>query len=158
MTEIPTTLFADTARAQRTLTTLSELFLVSGSSFSVEEFTEALHPHLAGSPDADMALTNLSRFAEAVLSKEALFNDLLRYPIQFELLMKLFGYSQYFSDILVRDPELFRWLTTSDSLVNLRSQSYFFSETQRVLRIFQRPDRKLDGLPGTSLEKQICAQ
>lgn len=146
MTEIPSTFFSDPHRASRTLTKLHELFITSGSSFSSEQFTTALKGQLASSPDADMALTNLLRFAEAVLSKEALFNDLLKYPIQFELLMKLLGFSQYFADILVRDPELFRWLATSDSLVRPRTAATLAAETARVLRIFQKPERKLDAL------------
>jgi glutamate-ammonia-ligase adenylyltransferase len=41
---------------------------------------------------------------------------------------------------------LFRWLSTSDSLVHPRSGRFFATETQRALRIFQKPERKLDAL------------
>ncbi len=143
---IPSGLFSDSSRSARNLQALFEAFIASGCSYSQEQFSSALVPHLQQSPDPDMALNSLLRFIEASLSKASLFNDLVHYPVLFEVLMKVFGSSLYFADILVRDPELFRWLTASDSLLAPRSREYFGAEVERALGMFQKPERKLDAL------------
>jgi glutamate-ammonia-ligase adenylyltransferase len=139
-------LFLDPTSSPKTLHKLSETFLASGSQYSIDEFASALEKQLCGTPDPGLALTCLLRFAEASVSKASLFNDLLHYPVLFEVLMKVFGHSQYFADILVRDPELFRWLTTSDSLTKPRTREVLVSEVHRVEEMFLKPERKLDGL------------
>ena len=139
-------IFADPARASRNLRTVHEAFIKSGSQYAVEEFSAALEKHLGDSPDPDMVLNNFLRFTEATVSKAALFNDLIHYPVQMEMLLKISGHSQYFADILVRDPELFRWITTSDSLVEPRMRDVLAMEVARVEQMFQKPERKLDGL------------
>lgn len=142
----PSDLFADSARSSKNLRSLYEAFIASGSNYSREQFSAALTPQLHASPDPDMALTSLLRFIEASVSKASLFNDLVHYPVLMEVLMKVFGSSRYFADILVRDPELFRWLTASDSFVAPRSKGYLTAEVERALTMFQKPERKLDAL------------
>ncbi len=142
----PSDLFLNSTPAARTLRTIHEAFLASGSQYPIDEFSHALINQLRLSPDPAMALTNLLRFTEASVSKASLFNDLLHYPVLFEVLVKVFGHSQYFADILVRDPELFRWLTASDSLVKPRTREAITAEVRRTEQMFQKLERKLDGL------------
>ncbi len=142
----PSDLFLNSTSAERTLRTIHEAFLASGSQYPVDEFSHALLNQLRVSPDPEMALTNFLRFAEAGVSKASLFNDLLHYPVLFEVLVKVFGHSQYFADILVRDPELFRWLTGSDSLVKPRTRETITTEVRRTEQMFQKHEHKLDGL------------
>lgn len=144
--EFPPSLFADPPRAQRNLKTIHEMFIDSGSYFALDDFSRALHDHLLVSPDPDMAITNFLRFSEATLSKASLFNDLLKYPVTMEVLLKVFGYSQHLADILVRDPELFRWLTASDVLMIPQTKAVLSAEVQRIERMFARPERQLDAL------------
>ena len=144
--DFPSSLFSDPSRAQRNLQTVHEMFITSGCQYPVEEFSLALHKHLTSSPDPDTAVTNLLRFSEATLSKASLFNDLLKYPVTMEVLLKVFGFSPYLSDILVRDPELFRWLTASDVLMIPQSKSALLSEVQRIEKTFVKPERRLDAL------------
>ena len=138
--------FADPARASRTVVKLHELFIGSGSTHSVEAFSQSLFSSLRHAPDPDLAATNLLRYAEATTSKEALFNDLVTHPVLMDVLVRMVSYSQYFADILVRNPELFRWLTATDSLVRPRSRQFLQEEVQRSVKLFQKPERKLDGL------------
>ena len=145
--EFPAHLFADPARSTKSLQTLHEIFITSGSSFELEQFSTAVRNHLINSPAPDTSLMNFLRFAEATLSKASLFNDLLHYPVLLEVLVKVFGHSQYFSDILVRDPELFRWLTTSEKvLLQTESVGHYADEVERIERTFRRPERRLDAL------------
>lgn len=139
-------MFVDASRAARNLKALHEAFLTSGSTHSLDDFAEAVDAHLARSPDPDMALNNLLRFVEATMSKAALFNDLVEYPVLMEVLTRVFGHSQYFADILVRDPELFRWLTATDSLTKARSKHTLAAEVTRTLELFGKPEKRLDGL------------
>ncbi|MBI5470828.1 MAG: hypothetical protein HY961_00640 [Ignavibacteriae bacterium] len=144
--EFPFHDFADPPRASRLVTKLHETFIASGSTHSVEEFSRAIAASLRQSPDPDLAVTNLLRYVEATTSKEALFNDLITHTVLMNVLVSMLSSSHYFADILVRNPELFRWLTASDSLLRPRDQTEFVEEVQRSLRLFQKPERKLDAL------------
>lgn len=144
--DISAEIFADQARAARNLRAIHEMFIAAASRFPVEAFTAALGTQLSRAADPDMALTNLLRYAEAALSKVSLFNDLVSYPVTLEVLLAVFGSSRYFADILVRDPELFRWLTASDILVRARTQAEVAEDIAQVLRRFHRPERTLDAL------------
>ena len=137
-------LSANPTRSEKTLTALHEAFINSGSQYPLSQFQDALGIRLKLSPDPDMTLNNLLRFVEAAVSKASLFNDLLHYPVLFEVAVSLFGHSQYFSDILVRDPELFRWLTASDVLSRAQASSYYGAEIVRIEQTFAKPERRLD--------------
>lgn len=138
--------FSDRDRAERIVDKLHELYIASGPLASADSFSRALAEHLARVPDPDRAVTNLLRFAESTLSASSLFHDLISYPVLMDVLMKMLSSSQYFADILVRDPELFRWITSSDALVKPRSKEFFREEVQRTMRVFQKPEKKLDAL------------
>ncbi len=142
--DLPPGIFADPPRSSRNLLALHEAFITSGSQYPVADFSAALNAHLLASPDPDMMLTNLVRFAEISVSKASLFNDLLHYPISMEVLLKLFGASRYFSDVLVRDPGLFRWLTASEAMNRGVTGKSLAAELGRVLEMFASPERRLD--------------
>jgi glutamate-ammonia-ligase adenylyltransferase len=93
-----------------------------------------------------MALNNLLRFTEASVSRTTLFNDLVEYPVIREVLLAIFSQSQYLSDILVRDPGLFRWLTTTDVLHRPLNTETLRQEVRRIWEMFARPERRMDAL------------
>lgn len=138
--------FAEPERSLRSVHKLHEMFISSGAIHLVEDFSRALASSLKHVPDPDRGVTNLLRFVEATLSTSSLFNDLLSYPMLMEVVMQTLSSSQYFADILVRDPELFRWLTASDALVHPRTKAFLRAEADRAMRVFQKPERKLDSL------------
>ncbi len=139
-------LFFDPRRSSRDYARIHDEFIRSGSRHPVDQFSGALRERLLASPDPGMALTNLVRFSESAVSKASLFNDLVQYPVAFELLMRVFGYSQYFADILVREPGLFRWLTTSDVLMKTLSREDLSAEIGRLRTTFARPEARLEAL------------
>jgi glutamate-ammonia-ligase adenylyltransferase len=136
----------DPSRAARHLDRLSEDFLAAGSRYLLEDFTSLLARLLASSPDPDMALTNFVRFSESAVSRTSLFNDLMQYPVMADLAVRIFGFSQYFADILVRDPSVFRWMTTTDVLHAPVEPGYLGGEVGRIEETFARPERRLDAL------------
>jgi glutamate-ammonia-ligase adenylyltransferase len=68
---------------------------------------EAILPRCA---DPDMALSNLERFAAALPRGTATLRQLADDPRSTEILLQVFSTSQYFSEVLFRDPELLDWL------------------------------------------------
>ena len=145
-THVPTIAFRDQASGQRNLLLLQGAFINSGSFFSVEQFVPVLEDRLQSSPDPDLALINFVRFAEATFNRAALFNDLLKYPAFFDFLLRLFGTSRYLADILVREPELFRWLTASDAINRSLDRSGLEKELLHVPDLFTHPERQLDAI------------
>ena len=65
---------------------------------------------LANIPDPDMALNNLERFFGVVIDRGFLLGLLHESPKSLDLLLTVFGSSQYLSDVLIRYPQLFAWL------------------------------------------------
>src|SRR5262249_47453935 len=57
--------------------------------------------------DPGMALTNLDRFLAAVPRLEQTLGELADDARTTEVLLQVFSTSQYFSEVLIRDPELF---------------------------------------------------
>ncbi len=144
--DVLTRLFSDPARAARTLHALEESYLFAGTLRPLEEFQQALYARLALAPSPDRALTQLSRFIEVSPSKVTLFDDLAAYPVLLDTLISLFGTSAFFSDILVRDPGLFRWLTASDVLTLPLTRDVLDAEVARIEGMFRSRQKVLDAL------------
>lgn len=138
--------FADDRRAERSLTALHEQFLAAGSTFAPADLTKALTVCLPVAPDPDLALAGLLRFTEAALSRAGLFNDLLQHSVLLDMMMRVLGDSAFFTDILVREPGLFRWLTASGVLNTPVTGTELRAEVERIAASFARPERRLDAL------------
>ncbi|MBN2580540.1 MAG: hypothetical protein JXB10_16265 [Pirellulales bacterium] len=73
-----------------------------------------LEQHLPRTADPDMALNNLERFAQAARNPLAVGTLFERDPEALPILLQLFAASQYFSDVLVTDPEAFDLLRLTE--------------------------------------------
>ena len=144
--DFPRDLFFNPSGADRGIQALHEMFIRSGSRFAVADFSAALLRGLKSSTDPDLALTGFLRFVGTSFGGATLFNDLLQYPAYGDLLFSLFGYSQYFADVLVREPGLFRWLTATEALTVPLTAANLRPEVERVLDTFHRPEKRLDAL------------
>jgi len=132
--------------AQRNLDKIIEAYITLGDEKNVERFLSLLQRELRDSADADMALNNLQRFIEATFNKTSLLNDLTNYPHLLEILIKTFSASQYLADILVRDPELFRWLTTTEILTRTKTKDELLEEATQTVNLFKTVERKINAL------------
>ena len=106
----------------------------------------ALLDTLANIPDPDMALNNLERFFGVVIDRGFLLGLLLESPKSLDLLLTVFGSSQYLSDVLIRYPQLFAWLL-EPGVLRLPGQKadlarQLASMTERLPNV----DRKWDAL------------
>ena len=144
--DFPRDFFSNPTGADRGIQALHETFIRSGSRFALPDFSAALLRGLKSSSDPDLALTGFLRFVGTSFGGATLFNDLLQYPAYGDLLFSLFGYSQYFADVLVREPALFRWLTATDVLTTPVTADSLRPELERVLDTFRRPEKRLDAL------------
>ena len=91
------------------------------------------------------ALTNLHRFLLTGFSS-AWIRDLNEHKLLRQLLLELFSQSQFLADILVRNPELFRWLTSTTVLKTTATSSQYSAEASGASALFQRMEKKLDSL------------
>ena len=81
-----------------------------GSRSSLELILPTLLGALGRLPDPDLALNNLERFAQKVLDRRFLLGLFRDHPRILHLALTIFGSSQFLSDILARQPQLFEWL------------------------------------------------
>lgn len=120
-------------------------WLVVNAGLDPEKFFRQFRKDLAGTADPLMAANNLHRFLTAGFST-AILADFGNHPVLLKIALELFGQSQYLADILVRDPELFRWLTTTNALKVRKSRPEYVNEALASLQLFTRMEKKLDSL------------
>jgi [glutamine synthetase] adenylyltransferase / [glutamine synthetase]-adenylyl-L-tyrosine phosphorylase len=120
--------------------------LAAGSTFAPADLTKALSKHLPDAPDPELALAGLLRFTEATLSRAGLFNDLIHHTVLMDMMVRVLGDSVFFTDILVRDPSLFRWLTATGVLHRTDLAPDLREEVVRFAEAFPRPERNLDAV------------
>jgi len=96
-------------------------------------------------PDAPRALRNCHRFLSAGFTS-SLLRDFIDHPVLLEIFLRLASQSQYLTDILVRSPELLRWLTTTGELSATKDASRYRREAEEAVAPFERKERKLNAL------------
>jgi len=77
---------------------------------NVARLAAQLDASLPRCPDPGMALTNLERFVAASPTPEATVDTLARNARAAEIAVQLFSTSQFFSELMIRDPSLLDWL------------------------------------------------
>jgi glutamate-ammonia-ligase adenylyltransferase len=96
--------FRDLAGAHRNLQNVAQL----GVPLSlVENLIRDLGQYLPSSADPDRALNNLERFLKRCRSPLAMLSFLERQPHALAILFQLFAASQYFSELIIDNPEYF---------------------------------------------------
>jgi len=91
------------------------------------------------------ALTNLHRFLLTGFSS-AWLRDFHEHRLLQQILLEIFSQSQFLADILVRNPELFRWLTSTNVLKATATKEQYALEALNALSLFQRMEKKTDSL------------
>lgn len=97
----------------------------------------------AQSANPDQALTYFERFARSGISKPQLLSYLAGSPQAMEILLKSLGGSSYMAEILIRDPQLFYWVTDPQILSKPRRKREVQRDilaTSKVLAEQQRLD------------------
>lgn len=119
--------------------------LLFDAGIQPERFFRILRKDLAGTADPLRAVNNLHRFLSSGFTASIL-RDFQRHPVLQKIALEIFSQSQYLADILVRDPQLFRWLTATPVLKSEKTRQTFSNEAKAAVGLFSRADRKLDAL------------
>jgi glutamate-ammonia-ligase adenylyltransferase len=99
----------DRERVRRDLT---QVIARAGDTVVAESLWRLVATALPDCPDPSMAARNFERFAVACADPSDMLRRLVAAPGAVDVLLQIFSASQYFSDMLTRDPELFEWLRT----------------------------------------------
>jgi glutamate-ammonia-ligase adenylyltransferase len=85
-------------------------------------------------PDPNRAVANLYRFVEKAGGREAVFSLMVESEKMFELLLRLFGSSDYLSEILSFHPGLFDTIVQAGTLTHSKTREEFFGEMESAVR------------------------
>ena len=125
---------------------LQELAGNGVSDADVELLLPTLWDALRDSPDPDRALQSFVRWFAAVGSPVSYLHTLLRHPVSLNLFCQVTGCSQYFADLLARNPEYFEVLANPGVRGGTKSVAQFTREIASLLSVCQRVELKRDAL------------
>lgn len=117
-----------------------------GAGPAIEAHVSHLIEELSVCPDPDMALLNLSRFIDAVISPSQFFGSLLLEKPLIHLLAVIFSCSYYLSDILVRNPVYISWLIARETLESFKSYRVYRDELDAQISPFTDRRRRLNSI------------
>ncbi len=96
--------------------------------------------------DPDSSLNNLERFLSKANMKEGYFKIFSTHPYILELLINLFGSSQFLSNILIKSPELFDGLVAADILNVKKTKEQMIDEFEKTpLTLTLSPEGRGEG-------------
>ena len=98
------------------------------------------------SANPDQALAYFERFARAGLNKPQLFSYLHSSPQSLEILVRALGGSSYMAEILIRDPQLFYWVTDPEILRKRRTKREIQRDILRTAGALTSEQQQLDYL------------
>jgi [glutamine synthetase] adenylyltransferase / [glutamine synthetase]-adenylyl-L-tyrosine phosphorylase len=87
---------------------------------------------LGRAADPDLALNNLERYTERALNRSFLLSLFQGNPRILHLALTIFGSSQFLSDILIRQPQLFEWLLEPGVLHRPKDTAELLAEARRL--------------------------
>ena len=119
--------------------------LVANAALSPTLVLKKLRADVRTTANSRRALTNFHRFLMSGFSSSWL-RDFTEHQLLQQILLELFSQSQFLADILVRNPELFRWLTSSNVLQVTKTDTRYREEVAEAIGLFQRTEKKLDSL------------
>ena len=105
-----------------------------------------LFEEIVESPDRDMALLNLGRFAESTISPSHFLDSIYLEPPPCHLLVLVFSCSQYLTDILIRNPGYFSWLIEGGVLDLPKSYSSYMRELRDHIAPFEDHRRRINSI------------
>jgi glutamate-ammonia-ligase adenylyltransferase len=105
-----------------------------------------LFEEILDSPDRDMALLNLGRFAESTISPSHFLDSIYLEPPPCHLLVLIFSCSQYMTDILIRNPWYLSWLIEGGVLDNPKSYNSYMKELGDHISPFENHRRRINSI------------
>lgn len=106
----------------------------------------ALIPALAQCADPDRAVANLVRWAEAVGSRATAYQFLASAPQAAIILATVLAASQFFADILIRNPEYLEALTNARMRASAHDAAMVLVDLQRLIALGKTANAQRDAL------------
>jgi [glutamine synthetase] adenylyltransferase / [glutamine synthetase]-adenylyl-L-tyrosine phosphorylase len=119
--------------------------LAADAGLSPPLFLRLLKADVRATAHPRRALTSFHRFLMTGFTS-AWLRDFYEHRLLQRILLEISAQSQFLADILVRNPELFRWLTSSIVLKVTKTREEYASEVNQAVSLFQRSEKKLDAL------------
>lgn len=110
------------------------------------ELFPQLLKELARCADADMALNNLERFSNTTIDRYSLFVLLCGSPVALHLLVKIFAFSQFLADVLIRNPEYLEWILQKDTLEQDKDEADYVRDVMSAISLFRSGEAKRNAL------------
>ncbi len=135
--------FKDAAKADANLQSMAS---EPGERELLAEILEEILHCAARSADPDQSLTYLERFTRAAIHKLRLFSHLRDSKPAMEVLLRTLGGSPYMSEILIRNPQHFYWVSDPEVLRVERNKRAIKGELLRTLKLLEDEEKQLDYL------------
>jgi glutamate-ammonia-ligase adenylyltransferase len=101
---------------------------------------------LRASPDPDRAASSFARWFDAVGNRTSHLQMLIAHPIALDLFCLVTGCSQYFADLLARNPEYFEVIANPGMRGGLRNAAALGKSASTLVDACVRPELKRDAL------------
>jgi glutamate-ammonia-ligase adenylyltransferase len=141
---------ADVERGYRNLLMLkegpSEANFALAESHHLRQLLPRLLEAVKRAPDADMALNSFEQFVRAMGARDSLFSLLAENPGLLNVLIQLFGHSEFLAQMLILHPDLLNVLLYPETLERRRSRSEVAAELASLLNEAETPLSRLDAL------------
>ncbi len=106
----------------------------------------ALMPALADCADPDRAAANLRRWADTAGSRTAAYQLIAENPLAARILVTVLAASQFFADLLIRDPEYLEALLNPTLRARPRDPKALWADLSRRVGIAKTPNAQRDAL------------
>ncbi len=140
----------DVERGYRNLLMLKEGPQASQFAVSERRHLPKLLPLLLDAlklaPDADMALNSFERFVRAMGARDSLFSLLNENPGLLNILIRLFGHSEFLAQLLILHPDLMNVFLYPETLEARRTRAEIANDLSSLLSDASTPALKLDAL------------
>ena len=128
------------------LNKLTEISAGYLSEYSFDELLRLIESETIKRIFDHSAESNFIRILQYRFDKIAFLNDCIKYPHYIEILVSISVNSNYLTDILVRDPEYFYWISNPSNLNSILLEEDFSSSLNHITSSFKSISAKINAL------------
>jgi [glutamine synthetase] adenylyltransferase / [glutamine synthetase]-adenylyl-L-tyrosine phosphorylase len=110
------------------------------------EMDELLLRNLHPLPNPSRALVHLDRFLESSFSASSILQEFLDSPKFLETFFRIVCTSNFLADLLVRDPQLFRFLASSNIIHESKNGEEYLQAAREACAVFEDPEKQIHAL------------
>lgn len=89
--------------------------------------------YISHSPDADKVIINFEKYLSNSKEQSALLKQMIFHPRYIEILVLIFGYSDFLSNIIINEPYLIHYFSNEDILFENKNYEHFSSELNKII-------------------------